>query len=124
MRAGAVGIVQQDQNRKFLIEAVRQIHRGETWLNQNLFHRILGNGRPDGKRQANGLPAPDPDALTARELQVLRLIGEGLSNKDLAKRLHISDATVRHHLSSVYSKMGADDRVNVLIRAYEKGLIN
>ena len=106
LQAGAVGIVQKNQNHKFLIEAIRQTYRGETWLNQALFHRITENGKSGGKRQTNGLAASDPDSLTARELQV------------------ISEATVRHHLSSIYGKIGADDRVNMVIRAYEKGLLS
>lgn len=124
LRAGAVGIVQKNQNHKFLIEAIRQTYRGETWLNQVLFHRILENGKSSGKRHANGLAAADPDSLTTRELQVIQLIGEGLNNKALAKRLNISEATVRHHLSSIYDKIGADDRVNMVIRAYQKGLLS
>ncbi len=124
LRAGAVGIVQKNQNHKFLIEAIRQTYRGETWLNQVLFHRMLENGKSNGKRRTNGLAHSDPDALTTRELQVIQLIGEGLNNKALAKRLNISEATVRHHLSSIYGKIGADDRVNMVIRAYEKGLLS
>ena len=52
------------------------------------------------------------------------MIGEGLSNKDLAKGLKISEATVRHHLSSIYGKLGVEDRVNMVIFAHEKGLIS
>jgi len=130
IRSGAVGILQKTQNYKFLIEAIRQIYRGETWLNQALFHRILENGKPSGSRRnntntnGNGHSDPGPDSLTMREIQVLQLIGEGLSNRALATRLNISEATVRHHLSSIYDKIGADDRVNMVIRAYEKGLLS
>lgn len=123
LELGAVGIVQKNQNSKFLIEAIRQTHAGETWLNQVLLHRILEKNRVNGKRATPQVPVDDTDSLTARELEVIRMIGDGLNNKDLAKRLKISEATVRHHLSSIYGKLGVEDRVNMVIFAHEKGLI-
>lgn len=124
LRYGAVGIVQINQNAKFLIEAVRQTYKGETWLNQVLLHKILENGKANGRRVSNGIPPSDTDSLTPRELEVIRMIGEGLSNKELAIRLSISEATVRHHLSSIYGKIGVEDRVNMLILAHQKGLLS
>lgn len=121
---GAVGIVQKNQNPKFLIEAIRQTYKGETWLNQVLLHRILENGKSSGKKPTNARPTDEVDSLTARELQVIQMIGEGLCNKDLAKRLKIREATVRHHLSSIYGKIGVEDRVNLVIFAHKKGLIS
>jgi DNA-binding NarL/FixJ family response regulator len=123
LKFGAVGIVQINQNAKFLVEAVRQTHKGETWLNQVLLHKILESGKTNGRRLSNGVATENTDLLTARELEVINMIGEGLSNKELAVRLSISEATVRHHLSSIYSKIGVEDRVNMVIRAHQKGLL-
>jgi DNA-binding NarL/FixJ family response regulator len=124
LELGAVGIVQKNQNHKFLLEAIRQTFIGETWLNQVLLHRIINNRKSSGKSGINSLALADADGLTARELEVVQLIGEGLNNKAIAKRLDISEATVRHHLSSIYSKTGTDDRVNMVILAHENGLID
>jgi DNA-binding NarL/FixJ family response regulator len=124
LELGAVGIVHKDQNYKFLIEAIRQTYAGETWLNQVLLHRILGKDKGKTKKSNNYLSFSDADSLTSRELEVIQMIGEGLNNKALATRLNISEATVRHHLSSIYGKIGVDDRVNMLILAYQEGLLN
>jgi len=63
------------------------------------------------------------ESLTPREQDVIQMIGKGLKNKDIAKKLYISEATVRHHLSSVYGKLGVADRLNLVIYACEKGLV-
>lgn len=124
LKLGAVGIVHRDQNYKFLIEAIRQTYNGETWLNQVLLHRILGNAKTNGKRSGNYMSMSDADALTARELEVIQMTGQGLNNRELAHRLNISEATVRHHLSSIYGKIGVEDRVNMVIMAYQEGLLD
>jgi DNA-binding NarL/FixJ family response regulator len=74
-------------------------------------------------------PKADPEAekiarLTNREREVVALIGEGLKNKDIADRLFISETTVRHHLTSIFDKIGVSDRVELLIYAYRHGLAN
>lgn len=124
LKLGAVGIVQNNQNAKFLIEAIRQTYAGETWLNQVLLHRILESNKSNRRKSPKYLPVDDADSLTARELQVIMMIAEGLNNKELAKHLNISEATVRHHLSSIYGKLGVQDRVNMVIFAHKKGLIS
>ena len=123
LKLGAVGIVHKEQNPKLLIEAIRQTYNGETWLNQVLLNKILERGQSTGKRSAKKLYQSDVDALTVRELEVIQMIGEGLKNKSIAERLFISEATVRHHLSSIYGKLGVDDRLNLVIFAYQKGII-
>jgi DNA-binding NarL/FixJ family response regulator len=64
-----------------------------------------------------------PGALTEREREVIRLIGQGLSNKDIADRLCISGITVRHHLTSIFDKLGVSTRQKLLIRAHQYGLV-
>lgn len=123
LKLGAVGIVQKEQNPKFLIEAIRQTYSGETWLNQVLLNKILRRGKSNGKNSPKFLSKLDTDSLTVRELEVIRMIGEGLKNKNIAERLFISEATVRHHLSSIYGKIGVADRLNLVIFAYQTGLV-
>ncbi len=121
LKLGAVGIVHRDQNPKLLLEAIRQIYRGETWLNQVLLNKILSLDKPRASGGNFG-GYLDTDLLTAREKEVITMIGEGLKNKQIAERMFISEATVRHHLSSIYGKIGVEDRLNLVIYAYANGL--
>ena len=123
LKLGAVGIVHKEQNPKLLIEAIRQTYNGETWLNQVLLNKILEKSKSSDKTSAKAHFHMDTDSLTARELEVVKMIGEGLKNKGIAERLSISEATVRHHLSSIYGKVGVEDRLNLVIFAYQKGII-
>lgn len=123
IQLGAVGIVQKEQNAKILIEAIRQTYKGETWINQILLSKLLQdkNNKKNGSKINDFLKA---QTITTREKEVIMMIGHGLKNKDIADKLGISEATVRHHLSSIYSKAGVEDRLNLVIYAYQKGLIN
>jgi DNA-binding NarL/FixJ family response regulator len=124
LRLGAVGIVKAEQSAKLLLEAIRQTHKGETWLNQALLNRLLEGGKPASEKRSNGASKiVGIEALTAREIEVIEMIGRGLKSKAIAARMFISEATVRHHLSSIYGKLGVDDRLNLVIFAYQNGLV-
>ncbi len=128
LELGAVGIVHEEQNPNLLIEAIRQTFAGETWLNQVLLNKILQRNRTsnhtNGKRSEKFDPELGFETLTSREFEVLDLIGNGLKNKQIAERLLISEPTVRCHLSSIYGKLGVDDRLNLVIKAYQRGLLD
>ena len=86
-----------------------------------------GRPLPAIKTDLTSLSSPSahtkqPDGLTVRECEVVRLIGEGLSNKDIANRLCISSITVRHHLTSIFDKLGVSNRQKLLLRAHQNGL--
>lgn len=123
LKLGAVGIVHKEQNPKLLIEAIRQTYNGDTWLNQVLLNRILEKGKSTDKTSPKARFQVDVDSLTTREIEVVKMIGEGLKNKGIAERMSISEATVRHHLSSIYGKVGVEDRLNLVIFAYQRGII-
>ena len=123
LKLGAVGIVHKEQSPKLLIEAIRQTYGGETWLNQVLLNKLLERGKVNGKKTKGAVFDSGAEPLTGRELEVVKMIGEGLKNKKIAERLSISEATVRHHLSSIYGKVGVEDRLNLVIYAYQKGLV-
>lgn len=123
LKLGAVGIVRSDQSSKLLIEAIRRAFKGETWLNQALLTNLLRHGDSSAVKNSNGKLGPAPETITPREVEVISMIGKGLKSKVIAERLFISEATVRHHLSSIYGKLGVDDRLNLVIYAFEKGLI-
>ena len=122
LKLGAVGIVQKEQNPNLLIEAIRQTHQGKTWLNQVSLSKILD--RTNGKKSQKPSFQLGPESLTARELEVVQMIGKGLKNKMIAEKLSICGATVRHHLSTIYGKTGVEDRLNLIIFAYQNGLID
>ncbi len=121
VQLGAVGIVQKEQNAKMLIGAVRQTFQGETWINQVLLNKLLNNGGQ--KESSKNRRLVKADSVTPREQEVIALIGKGLKNKSIADAMFISEATVRHHLSSIYGKLGVDDRLNLVIYAYQEGLL-
>ncbi|MEP7076456.1 MAG: response regulator transcription factor [Acidobacteriota bacterium] len=123
LKLGAVGIVQKEQSTKLLLEAIRQTYSGETWLNQVLLSKILERSKSGEKKFDKLLHRSQNGSLTPRELEVIRFIGEGLKNKSIADRLSITEATVRHHLSSIYGKIGVADRLNLVIVAYQTGLL-
>lgn len=121
IQLGAVGIVQKEQNSRMLIEAIRQIYRGETWINQKILAKLLGNSnKKESLRPCNSRKT---DSLTPREKEVIQMIGKGLKNKNIAENLFISEATVRHHLSSIYEKLDVEDRLNLVIYAYQQGIV-
>ena len=123
LKLGAVGIVQKEQSPKLLMEAIRQTYSGESWLNQVLLNKILERSKTKGKKMPGFALRTETESLTCRELEVIKMIGEGLKNKTIAERLFISEATVRHHLSSIYGKVAVEDRLNLVIFAYRQGLI-
>ena len=124
IKLGAVGIVNKEQNPKVLVEAIRQTNKGETWFNQVVLNKILVNERAGKNKSSNSDSVKTAQSLTPRELEVTRMIGDGLKNKEIALKLAITEATVRHHLSSIYGKIGVEDRLNLVITAYQRGLID
>jgi DNA-binding NarL/FixJ family response regulator len=122
VRAGASGFLLKDVQPAQLVEAVRVVAAGEALLAPSVTRRLL-------ERFARTLPAsseqppPELSSLTGRELEVLRLLATGLSNAELAKRLFLSEATVKTHLSSVLRKLGRRDRVQAVVLAYDAGLV-
>ena len=117
VQAGAVGVVFKNQEAEVLIKAVRKVHAGEVWLDRatmgNLFSEMTRK-RSDGR----DLDETRRESLTDRELQVISLIAEGLKNKQIAQRLFISETTVTHHLSSIFSKLDVSDRLELVIYAF------
>lgn len=120
IKLGAVGVVMKDQEAEVLLKAIEKVHAGEVWLDRtttgNLFHEMTQHsGELDRERSKVA-------SLTEREFQVIKLIAEGLKNKEIAKRLFISETTVTHHLSSIFSKLDVSDRLELVIYAFAQKL--
>ena len=113
--AGARGLLLRDTDAARLAAALQAVAQGLAVLDPALANAVL----PD-RAQA---PAPPPADLTPRELEVLRLLGEGLPNKAIAQALGISDHTVKYHVAALLSKMGAASRTEAVATAYRKGLL-
>jgi two-component system nitrate/nitrite response regulator NarL len=118
---GAMGLVYKEQTIENLLTAIAAVHAGEMWIERTVIADVLNT-----RAVAQGaLEVGDADriaALTAREREVIRLVGEGLRNKQIADRLVISEATVRHHMSSIFGKLGVNDRFELVIYAYRNAL--
>ncbi|GAA3021794.1 response regulator transcription factor [Streptosporangium longisporum] len=111
IEAGATGYLLKDTGRDELVRAVRTAARGEAVLSPSVATRLLGQVRT---------PA---DPLSARELEVLRLIADGATNREAAVRLFISEATVKSHVLHIYAKLGVNDRAAAVAVAFRRGLL-
>jgi DNA-binding NarL/FixJ family response regulator len=118
LQAGASGFVLKDDPPEQLIAALRTVAAGDALLSPAVTKRVI--------RQFTRLPRPAPPAavseLTARELEIFRLIAEGLSNNEIAERLFIGDTTVKTHVTHILQKLGLRDRVQAVVLAYQTGL--
>jgi DNA-binding NarL/FixJ family response regulator len=121
LRAGAVGVLARDAETSELICAVRLLARGDALLPAKLVRALMAELPPQSD-QHGSLPE-QLDALTAREREVLALVGTGLSNAEIAAHLAISPETARTHVSRVMVKVGARDRAQLVVLAYETGLV-
>jgi DNA-binding NarL/FixJ family response regulator len=121
IRAGASGFLLKDVLPVDLLHAVRLVHRGEAMLAPSLTRRLLEEflGRP---RAHDGASSPFA-GLTHRELEVARAVARGLSNAEIGKELFLSEATVKTHITRVLGKLGVRDRVQIVVAAYESGLV-
>jgi DNA-binding NarL/FixJ family response regulator len=120
MKAGASGFLLKDVPRSQLIEGVRTVARGDALLSPTITRRLIEQfvRRP----RPEGVPSELAD-LTERELEVMRLVARGLSNAEIARQLHLSDATVKTHVARILQKLRLRDRVQTVVLAYETGLV-
>ena len=129
IRAGAVGYLLKDATTDTLAEAIRSVMRGESQIDPVVARRVLREFQ-----HLMGAPAvttPEPPAeevtleqLTAREAEVLQLLAEGLSNKDIATQLVLSEGTVKNHISAILAKLHANDRTQAVVTALKRGLVD
>jgi DNA-binding NarL/FixJ family response regulator len=122
LRAGASGFLLKDAPRDALYAAVRTVAAGDALLAPSVTRRLI-------ERHLR-LDQPSPelvaglDRMTDRERQVLGLLARGLSNTEIATRLHLSEATVRTHIGHLFAKIGARDRAQAVVFAYESGIVH
>ena len=122
LRLGAVGLVPKKKPTEVLFKAIETVSSGEVWLDRSMMAKVLSRTRLEGEGKDRKSDTAKVALLTPREREVTNLLGEGLKNKQIAERLHISEATVRHHLTSIFYKLGLSDRFGLIIYAYQHGL--
>ncbi|MEU6340504.1 MULTISPECIES: response regulator transcription factor [unclassified Streptomyces] len=124
LRAGASGFLLKDAGPERLIAAVHAVAGGDTLFAPSVTRRLIEAYAPVRPAQDPGRPPPaELGALTAREVEVLRLIAKGLSNAEIAEGLFISEATVKTHLNRTMAKLGLGSRAQAVVLAYETGLV-
>jgi DNA-binding NarL/FixJ family response regulator len=120
LRAGASGFVLKDDPPEQLIAAIRTVAAGEALLSPGITKRVI--------REFARTPRPTPpkelDELTARELDVLRLIADGLSNAEIGRELYIGETTVKTHVTHILQKLDLRDRVQLVVLAYQTGIVD
>jgi DNA-binding NarL/FixJ family response regulator len=125
MRAGAAGYLLKDCSAEELCTAVRAVARGQILLQASSIAQLLAGIPIQESSTSRGAPlssAAEKIGLTVRELEVVRLIAQGHSNTEIAAELFVSDATVKTHINHIFSKLGARDRSQVIIKARQLGL--
>jgi DNA-binding NarL/FixJ family response regulator len=120
LRSGASGFLLKDGPAEQLVSAVRVVARGEALLAPRITRRLIAEF---SRARRPGVPPDRLDGLTARELDVLKLVARGLSNAEIAGELYVAETTVRTHLGHILTKLGLRDRVQAVVLAYETGLV-
>ncbi|HEX9014906.1 MAG TPA: response regulator transcription factor [Chloroflexota bacterium] len=117
IKAGALGYLLKDSSPQELVEAIQRVHQGQASLHPAIARKLLDEMARGGAKQQ-----PSPDALTEREVDVVRLLARGYSNKQIADEMVISEATVRTHVSNILSKLHLASRTEAALYALREGL--
>ena len=124
LRAGAVGYLLKDVTSDKLVEAIRAAYSGDYFLLPSITAKVVSEfsriSKPARKQFDEFLPEP----LSPREVEILKIVATGASNREIADQLFISEGTVKNHLSSILSKLGVRDRMQAILKAKEFGIIN
>ena len=123
LRAGAVGYLLKDVSSAKLVEAIRAAARGESFLQPSIAAKVLAEFNRLEERAAAAPPTALIDPLSERELEILRQLSAGDSNKEIAAHLFITEGTVKNHVTNILGKLGVRDRTQAALRARELGLI-
>ncbi|MFW6082413.1 MAG: response regulator [Chloroflexota bacterium] len=121
LEAGAAGYLLKDVSTHELVEAIRAVQSGESMLHPAVARKVINRfsrSAQDGQSRA------DSDELTEREIEVLRLAGKGITNREIAERLSISHRTVQAHLSHIFGKLGVGSRTEAVVSALRRGLLS
>lgn len=121
---GAMGLVLKEQTPDELRKAILKVHAGEVWIDRKLMTGVITGMSRASQSHEKDTERARITSLSEREREVLNLVCEGLRNKEIATRLFISVSTVRHHLTSIFSKLHVTSRFELIIFAYRHKLVN
>lgn len=116
LQLGAEGYVLKDAEASVLVEAIRSVHTGQSYIQPNMTTELV---REFNRVTTQDRDRRDENTLTAREVEVLKLIAEGMLNKEIAKQLYISEKTVKNHVSNIFKKLNVSDRTQAAIYAFK-----
>ena len=119
LQVGAEGYVLKDADPSVLIEAIRSVNRGQSYIQANMTKELV---KEFNRVTLNEKVKTEENSLTARELEVLELIAEGMINKEIAKNLYISEKTVKNHVSNIFRKLNVSDRTQAAIYAFKHNM--
>jgi DNA-binding NarL/FixJ family response regulator len=120
LKSGAKGYLLKDVSLEQLVDAIRDLHQGKTLIQPAVTERLL-RGLQTLSSEPKTLDTPS--SLTERELEILRLMASGYSNKEIAKAFDVAEGTVKNHVSSVLAKLGVRDRTRAVLKGLELGMI-
>jgi two-component system, NarL family, nitrate/nitrite response regulator NarL len=123
IQLGACGVIRKDATIESLFEAMAHVAAGASWIDQLLVSDLMDVVRALAHLPSGTAPGR-PYGLTRRERDVLSLVAEGFNNKEIAQRFALSERTVKHHLTRIFDKVGADNRVELALAAARHGLLN
>ena len=123
LRAGAIGYLLKDAPSEKLAEAIRVAARGETFLQPSVAAKVVAEFARLSRKTAGGTPDSATQPLSERELEVLRLIARGASNREIAGALFLAEGTVKNHVTNILGKLEVRDRTQAALKAKESGLI-
>ena len=124
LRAGAVSYLLKDVSSEKLVEAIQAAYQGDYFLLPSITAKVVSEFSRISKPARRQKEENIPDPLSAREIEILRIVATGASNKEIADQLFISEGTVKNHLSSILSKLGVRDRMQAILKAREYGIID
>ena len=123
VESGVMGIVSKSQKPEILINAIEKVYAGEVWLERSMIAYVLSRLSRDHNLEQTSQVIENINELSEREKEVIQLIGQAYNNNKISTELSISEATVRHHLTSIYRKLGVSNRLELLVYAHHYDLV-
>jgi len=123
IRAGARGYLLKDAPSEILLDAIRRVHSGESILNPTVARKLLEEFARGAPKTKSPNVEPLIEELTEREIEILRLLMEGLANKEIGNKLGLAEGTVKNHVSTILAKLHANDRTHAVVSALRQGIV-